>query len=231
MRGRGDAAAATWSLSGRHRHGVSADEGSTPRRRRGVSAGEESRPRRGGDRNVRDGRRAPRPAATSRFQHRRVKKLKRAMGDMRQEFLNHFQVELLKIPRKIREMKVEHFSSERAPARTFSGRGGAIADRPRAGRGGAAGATADRPRTCRGGKDGWIERVAAAPRVPSRIVRGRVAAAPWVPRGSSVDGLGRRRIVRKDGGAATGAKAGRGRGRGRRGTPQKGTAPRREPRF
>ena len=43
---------------------------------------------------------------------RRVKKLKRQMGDMRQEFLNHFQVELLKIPRKIREMKVEHFSSE-----------------------------------------------------------------------------------------------------------------------
>ncbi|KAH8090182.1 hypothetical protein JL720_6493 [Aureococcus anophagefferens] len=43
---------------------------------------------------------------------RRVKKLKRAMGDMRQEFLNHFQVELLKIPRKIREMKVDHFSSE-----------------------------------------------------------------------------------------------------------------------
>ena len=43
---------------------------------------------------------------------RRIKKLKRSMGDMRQELLNHFQVELLKIPRKVREMKVEHFSSE-----------------------------------------------------------------------------------------------------------------------
>ena len=45
---------------------------------------------------------------------RRVKKLKRQMGDMRQEFLNHFQVELLKIPRKIREMKVEHFGQRGA---------------------------------------------------------------------------------------------------------------------
>ncbi|KAJ8602244.1 hypothetical protein CTAYLR_003620 [Chrysophaeum taylorii] len=43
---------------------------------------------------------------------RRIKKLKRAMGDLRQEFLNNFHVELLKIPRKVREMKVEHFSRE-----------------------------------------------------------------------------------------------------------------------
>ncbi|KAJ1453353.1 hypothetical protein M885DRAFT_524510 [Pelagophyceae sp. CCMP2097] len=43
---------------------------------------------------------------------RRVKKLKRCMGDMRQEFLNAFQVELLKIPRKVREVPVAHFSGE-----------------------------------------------------------------------------------------------------------------------
>lgn len=42
---------------------------------------------------------------------RRLKKLKRAMGDMRQEFLNSFQVEMLKIPRKVREMQVGQFAS------------------------------------------------------------------------------------------------------------------------
>lgn len=43
---------------------------------------------------------------------RRIKKLKRAMGDMRQEFLNNFHIELLKIPRKVRDMKVDHFTRE-----------------------------------------------------------------------------------------------------------------------
>lgn len=43
---------------------------------------------------------------------RRIKKFKRATGDMRQEFLNNFHVELLQIPRKVREMKVSHFQRE-----------------------------------------------------------------------------------------------------------------------
>lgn len=43
---------------------------------------------------------------------RRVKKMRRAMDDMKQRFLNAFQIELLKIPRRIRTMKLGTFLEE-----------------------------------------------------------------------------------------------------------------------
>mmetsp|Transcript_19219 Transcript_19219/g.24939 ORF Transcript_19219/g.24939 Transcript_19219/m.24939 type:complete len:235 (-) Transcript_19219:168-872(-) len=43
---------------------------------------------------------------------RRVKKMRRAMDDMKQSFLNAFQVELVKIPRRVRSMKLRTFIEE-----------------------------------------------------------------------------------------------------------------------
>jgi len=51
-------------------------------------------------------------AELERESERRVKKMRRAMDDMKQRFLNAFQVELLKIPRRVRCMKLGTFLEE-----------------------------------------------------------------------------------------------------------------------